>query len=136
MNKSVVLLLLIAALTGSIWGCGMLTQKEGNERAVDYTVVGEKDLPETVQEILQEKRQEVFQMTYQEENQLFLLQGYGIQNSGGYSIQVEKVTENDQELHIKTKLIGPNGGEKEKNGLSCPVIVVKVENRNKKVVFE
>ena len=48
-------------------------------------------------------------MTYQEEDMLYLLQGYGIQSSGGYSIRVEKVSENDTELHVKTKLIGPKG---------------------------
>ena len=55
------------------------------------------------------KKQEEFQMTYQEEDMLYLLQGYGIQSSGGYSIRVEKVSENDTELHVKTKLIGPRG---------------------------
>ena len=104
MNRSVVLLLLIAVLAGSIWGCGMMQQKKGKEHAVEYM--------------------------------LYLLQGYGIQSSGGYSIRVEKVSENDTELHVKTKLIGPEGKSGETEGISCPYLVIKVENRHKKVVFD
>ena len=82
------------------------------------------------------KKQEEFQMTYQEEDMLYLLQGYGIQSSGGYSIRVEKVSENDTELHVKTKLIGPKGKDGGTEGISCPYLVIKVENRHKKVVFD
>ena len=97
MNRSMVLLLLIVVLAGSIWGCGRMRQ---------------------------------------EEDMLYLLQGYGIQSSGGYSIRVEKVSENDTELHVKTKLIGPKGKDGGTEGISCPYLVIKVENRHKKVVFD
>lgn len=136
MNRSVVLLLLIAVLAGSIWGCGMMQQKKGKEHAVEYTVLGEDQIPDEIQKVVDVKKQEEFQMTYQEEDMLYLLQGYGIQSSGGYSIRVEKVSENDTELHVKTKLIGPEGKSGETEGISCPYLVIKVENRHKKVVFD
>lgn len=81
--------------------------EKGKEHAVEYTVLGEDQIPDEIRKVVDVKKQEEFQMTYQEEDMLYLLQGYGIQSSGGYSIRVEKVSENDTELHVKTKLIGP-----------------------------
>ena len=105
MNRSMVLLLLIVVLAGSIWGCGRMRQKKEKEHGVEYTVLGEDQIPDEIRKVVDVKKQEEFQMTYQEEDMLYLLQGYGIQSSGGYSIRVEKVSENDTELHVKTKLI-------------------------------
>ena len=119
MNRSMVLLLLIVVLAGSIWGCGRMRQKKEKEHGVEYTVVGEDQIPDEIRKVVDVKKQEEFQMTYQEEDMLYLLQGYGIQSSGGYSIRVEKVSE--------------NGGTE---GISCPYLVIKVENRHKKVVFD
>lgn len=136
MNRSRILLLIIVILMGSIWGCGRIKQKREKEHEVDFTVVGENQIPEEIHRVAEEKKQEEFQMTYQDEDMLYLIQGYGIQSSGGYSIQVESVMENDTELHIKTKLLGPAGKKEEKEGISCPYIVIKVENRHKKVVFD
>ena len=97
---------------------------------------GRTELPPEVKKIIEVKKQEEFQMAYQCEGELYLLRGYGIQSSGGYSIQVEYVRENEEELHIKTRLLGPESREEQKDTISCPSIVVKVENRNKKIVFD
>ena len=75
-------------------------------------------------------------MSYQCENELYLMRGYGIQSTGGYSIQVEYVTENKEEIHVKTKLIGPESKEEQKDAISCPYIVVKIEKRDKRVIFD
>ena len=128
MNRSMVLLLLIVVLAGSIWGCGRMRQKKEKEHGVEYTVLGEDQIPDEIRKVVDVKKQEEFQMTYQEEDMLYLLQGYGIQSSGGYSIRVE--------LHVKTKLIGPRGKDGGTEGISCPYLVIKVENRHKKVVFD
>ena len=86
MNRSMVLLLLIVVLAGSIWGCGRMRQKKEKEHGVEYTVLGEDQIPDEIRKVVDVKKQEEFQMTYQEEDMLYLLQGYGIQSSGGYSI--------------------------------------------------
>ena len=135
MEKRLSLICLIAWLAFSIVGCGML-QKNSEAKEVDYTVVKKEELPPEVKKIIEVKKQEEFQMAYQCEGELYLLRGYGIQSSGGYSIQVEYVRENEEEIHIKTRLLGPESREEQKDTISCPSIVVKVENRNKKIVFD
>lgn len=136
MEKRLSLICLIAWLAFSIVGCGMLQKNNSEAKEVDYTVVKKEELPPEVKKIIEVKKQEEFQMAYQCEGELYLLRGYGIQSSGGYSIQVEYVRENEEELHIKTRLLGPESREEQKDTISCPSIVVKVENRNKKIVFD
>ena len=136
MEKRLSLICLIAWLAFSIVGCGMLRKKNSEAKEVDYTVVKKEELPSEVKKIIEVKKQEEFQMAYQCEGELYLLRGYGIQSSGGYSIQVEYVRENEEEIHIKTRLLGPESREEQKDTISCPSIVVKVENRNKKIVFD
>ena len=136
MEKRLSLICLIAWLAFSIVGGGMLQKKNSEAKEVDYTVVKKEELPPEVKKIIEVKKQEEFQMAYQCEGELYLLRGYGIQSSGGYSIQVEYVRENEEEIHIKTRLLGPESREEQKDTISCPSIVVKVENRNKKIVFD
>lgn len=136
MGKRFSLVGLIAWLAVCMAGCGMIQEEKGESRAVDYTVVKKEDIPEEIKEVIDTRKQEGFQMTFQSEGEMYLLKGYGIQSTGGYSIQVEYVTENDEEIHIRTKLIGPATREEQKDAISCPWIVVKIESRDKKVIFD
>ena len=136
MNRSVVLLLLIAVLAGSIWGCGMMQQKKGKEHAVEYTVLGEDQIPDEIRKVVDVKKQEEFQMTYQSEKELFLIKGYGQQMSGGYSIQVEELGVTSQAIFFKTKLIGPSDTKITLSPPSYPYIVVKMAYRKEPVIFE
>ena len=49
----------------------------------EYTVMKEEDYPEKVKELISENREEEFQMTYQDQGYLYLLKGYGKQETGG-----------------------------------------------------
>ena len=136
MGKRLSFVFLITMLAFCIVGCSMIRKKTGAEKKVDYTVVKKEELPPEVKKVIEIKKQEEFQMSYQCEGELYLLRGYGIQSTGGYSIQVEYVTENSEEIHIKTKIVGPESREEQKDAISCPYIVVKIEKRDKKIIFD
>ena len=127
---------MITLLTLSIVGCGMMKQKKVEGTEVDYTVVKKADYPQEITEFIELKRQEKFQVSFQCQDSLYLVKGYGIQSTGGYSIQVEYIKETGDELHIKTKLIGPNASEPHLDAMSCPILVVKMESRDKKIIFD
>ncbi len=136
MIRRISFVLLIGLLAMGIVGCGMIQKKSREGKDLDYTVMKEEDFPAQVQKVLEVKKQEEFQMSYQCEGELYLLRGYGIQSTGGYSIQVEYVREIGDEIHIKTKLVGPETREEQKEAISNPYIVVKVDSGNKSVVFD
>lgn len=129
-------IVLIAALAMGIVGCGMMQKRAEERTAVDFTVVNSRDYPEEISELISKKGQEEFRISWQSGGERYLLVGYGIQSTGGYSIQVEHVEETKDTIYIKTKLIGPDDPQKQKDAVSCPYIVVKIEDRDKKVVFE
>ena len=70
--KQVCMILLLAAVLA---GCGWKNLDGEKEEALDFTVVKEEDLPEAVEEILETKKAEPFQMSYQNEGYLYLMQG-------------------------------------------------------------
>ncbi len=136
MRKQFVFLAIITFLALSIVGCGMIQKQTEEGTAVDYTVVKKADYPKEINEFIDKKRQEKFQMSFQCQDSLYLVKGYGIQSTGGHSIQVEYIRETNDEVHIKTKLIGPDASEQKLDVMSCPIIVVKMESRDKKIIFD
>ena len=136
MRKQLAFWGMITFLALSIVGCGMMQNKTQEGTDVDYTVVKKADYPQEITEFIELKRQEKFQVSFQCQDSLYLVRGYGIQSTGGHSIQVEYIRENADELHIKTKLIGPDASEQHLDVMSCPIIVVKMESRDKKIIFD
>ena len=63
MNRSMVLLLLIVVLAGSIWGCGRMRQKKEKEHGVEYTVLGEDQIPDEIRKVVDVKKQEEFHIS-------------------------------------------------------------------------
>ena len=60
-----------------------------------------------VQELIEENKTKEFQLTYQEQGNLYLIKGYGEQKTGGYSIRIEDVSLWENAIHVQTMLIGP-----------------------------
>ena len=102
---------------------------------LEYTVVDTAELPQSAQELIQEKKADDFQMTYQKGDTLYLIRGYGKQMSGGYSIQVAELSASSTTIFFKTRLIGPEK-ENQSGAPSYPYIAVKTDYREEPVVFE
>ncbi len=133
MIRMVIIFLLIPVLAG----CRIVDVSEGEVKEVEYTVLGNEDLPEEVRKSLEEQGQEPFALAYESGGFLYLMKGYGRQNSGGYSIRVESLYAAGEVIHVKTALEGPATREEQKGDGSCPTIVLKLEAReNASVVFE
>ncbi len=116
--------------------CGGGKVSKQQETPLDYTVVPRSDVPETLLNTLNEKKSESMTMTYGEGEYLYIIVGYGVMPTGGYSISVERLVETEDEIFIKTNLRGPAAGEAVNKAESYPYIVVKTEYTDKKVVFE
>lgn len=116
--------------------CGGSKVSKQQETPLDYTVVPRSDVPETLLNTLNGKKSESMTMTYGEGEYLYIIVGYGVMPTGGYSISVERLVETEDEIFIKTNLRGPAAGEAVNKAESYPYIVVKTEYTDKKVVFE
>ena len=88
-------------------GCSLVKIEEGERTPLAYTVVETAELPSSAQEMIQEKKDRDFQMTYQKGDTVYLIRGYGKKMSGGYSIQVAELSVSSTAVFFKTRLIGP-----------------------------
>ena len=104
----------------------------GGILALNYAL----DFPEKVKELINENKEKEFQMTYQDQGYLYLLKGYGKQETGGYSIQIEDLSLWENAIHIKTVLMGPEDEEELTDEPSYPCLVVKMKYREEPVIFE
>ncbi|MGI6012169.1 MAG: protease complex subunit PrcB family protein [Ruminococcus sp.] len=129
-------ILWVVLLSLCIAGCGIRNMDAEEEKELDYTVVQEDHIPEEVLKIIQEKKGQKFQMTYQSQDYLYIMVGYGIQNSGGYSITVEKLAQKGEGIYCETRLTGPSDREEMTKEVSYPYIVIKTEYRDAPVIFK
>lgn len=132
--KKAVCLLAALVLAVVLSGCGLIRIEEEERKPVDYTVVERQDIPAALDEIMNEKKEKEFQLSYETGEALYLAKGYGRQMSGGYSIQVEELGASSNGLFFVTRLIGPKDLN-EAGVPSYPCIVIKTEPQKKPVVF-
>ena len=132
--KRAVFLLAAFLLAAVFSGCRFVHIEEEERKPVSYTVVERQDIPAELDEIMDEKKEKEFQLSYETGEDLYLVKGYGRQMSGGYSIQVEELGVSSNGLFFVTRLIGP-GDLSEAGVPSYPCIVIKTKQQNKPVTF-
>lgn len=135
MKKSVSLFLLGLLLACMLTGCRFIHIEEAPRTALDYTIVSQEEIPKDITALIEEKKKNDFQMTYQSGEFLYLIKGYGLQMTGGYSIAVEELSMSENAVFFKTQLLGPT---KDTSGSepSYPYIVVKMQYQEKPVEFQ
>ncbi len=136
MKKYTIALVLTGICLCLLCGCRVTDLKSEEKQPIDYTVVEEADIPPSIGSLIESKKQEEFQITYQDGEYLYLLRGYGRQKTGGYSIRVEELSLFAESILFKTSLIGPGKEEEPSLEPSYPYIVVKLEYRDAPVQFE
>ncbi|HKM00240.1 MAG TPA: protease complex subunit PrcB family protein [Mobilitalea sp.] len=132
-----ILFLLMIIVTGIlVTGCKTEDTDIKKLKDLEFTVVEDADLPGELKEIIDEKKENPFKISYSNKDNLYIIVGYGKQNSGGYSISVEDLYLTTNAIYIDTNLIGPSQDDLVTQGVTYPYIVVKLEFMDKGVVFE
>ncbi len=133
--KKIVFILATVLLGCLLSGCSIVDTSGEKENQLEYTIVGEKELPEELLTMINEKKTAEFKMTYADKENLYIVRGYGEQPTGGYSIQVNGVTLSDNGIHVDTNLIGPETEEEKGTEPSYPFIVLKTAYMDKTVMY-
>lgn len=129
------LLIIIVTAIGTV-GCKTVNTDTKKLKDLDFTVVEDADIPGELKEIIDEKKETPFKLSYSNKDYLYIVVGYGKQNSGGYSISVDKLYSTSNAIYIDTNLIGPSKDDMVSQGITYPYVVVKLEFLDKSVVFE
>lgn len=120
----------------SISACTTDNSKPEKVSDVEYTVVEDGSVPEELQQLIEEKKEQEFCLTYTEGDALYLVVGYGKQESAGYSISVEDLYMTADSLYVNTELLGPEEGEQAASEVTYPWIVIKTEKCDNMVYFD
>lgn len=137
-GKAVLLVVMIVWVIAArmLSGCSAGKDAEEKVRDLEITVVGETELPEELKTIIAEKKTQPFKLTYSDDKNLYIVVGYGPQETGGYSISVNELYLTENSIVIDTELIGPEKGETPAPETSYPYVVVKTEYLENPVVFQ
>jgi hypothetical protein len=115
-------------------GC-LGTDKLSNKLSdLEFTVVGEDEQPDTLKDIIADKGEQPFQLSYTIGEDMYIAVGYGVQQSGGYSITVNEFYETLDNIVLDTSLLGPGSAENVTSTTSIPYIVIKTHNIEDKII--
>jgi hypothetical protein len=117
-------------------GCSVEKDDGKKVRDLEFTVIGDGEVPQELMKTIEEKKGNVFKLTYSDGQNLYIITGYGQQPSGGYSIRVEELYLTENSIVIDTELQGPENGEQAGKEPSYPYIVIKTEYLENPVVFQ
>ncbi len=116
-------------------GCSGKAAEE-KVKDLEFTVVGQNEIPMELMDMIEQKKTGEFRLTYTSGEDLYIAVGYGEQQTGGFSISVPEFYLTDNSIIIKTELQGPEQGTQQGASPSYPFIVVKTEFIEEPVVFQ
>lgn len=135
MKKSVLCLagfLLVMMLSG----CVSRPTKTEKLRDLEFTVMDKEKVPDELKRAIIENRELPFKLTYADQGDMYIAQGYGPRPKSGYSVEVTGLYETENAVYIHTNLLGPEKGEKTKEVTTYPYVVVKLKYIGKNVIFD
>lgn len=134
--KRIILLIFCAIALLGCTACSIKKTEGEKVSDIDYTVVEDEDVPKELMEIINQKKDEVFHITFDNKECLYIVVGYGPQPSTGYSITVEELYETKNAICFRPGLKGPDKSEQTNQLITYPYIVIKVEYTDKTVLFQ
>lgn len=128
--KWLLILLLLPAM-----GCGGETAPR-KVADLDYAVLEEAMIPEPLLDIIEERKTAPFKLSYSDEENLYLVVGYGTQETGGYSIRVNELYLAEENIYLNADLLGPERSEEVSPMPTYPYLVLKLAARRESVIFD
>ena len=128
------------AVTMLLSGCSFGTIEEQKTGDVIYEIVKKEEIPEQLKEEIKEAGKKEMWISYadtgKEEAYLYVVRGYGTQQTTGYSIEVNACYETVDTVVIRTTLLGPEKKEKIHKKKTYPYIVIKMPYTEKQIIYE
>ena len=81
--KLLCILLTILMICGPI-GCGSPEDKMKKIKDLDFTVLADEVIPAELKDLIEEKKEHPFKLTFQDRGFLYICIGYGKMSTGGY----------------------------------------------------
>ncbi len=135
MKKIISVFLIMMVTMLGLTACKIQDNDLKKLKDLEFTVVENDEVPKELMKVINEKKEVPFKLTYEDGDYLFIVVGYGVQKTGGYSITVDELFLTSNAVYIDTNLLGPSKDEVVTQALTYPFVVVKLEKIDKSVVF-
>ena len=99
-------------------------------------MVEEENIPEELKTKIEEKKAADFKLTYESDSYIYVVRGYGEQETGGYIIQILEFYQTQNSVIFQTNLIGPSKDELKNAAPSYPYVVIRAQNPEKNILFK
>lgn len=121
-------------------GCGFGTIEEQKTGDITYEIVKKEDIPAQLKEEIKEAEKSEMWISYadtgNDDTCLYVVRGYGTQQTTGYSIEVNECYETENTVVVCTTLQGPEKREKIHKKKTYPYIVIKIPYTEKEIIYE
>ena len=134
MRKKYLLLLPLIVLI--LTACSVRKADDKKLRDVEFTVLDKEDVPEEFMAKIEEAKEGQVKLSYADRGYLYIARGYGQKDTSGYSVEVRRCYETENEIHVETGLLGPGKEEKILKKKTCPYVVIKTEYTDKQIEFD
>ena len=138
--KRIKMFLTVIAVTTLLSGCSFGTIEEQKTGDVTYEIVKKEEIPEQLKEEIKEAGKKEMWISYadtgNEGRYLYIVRGYGRQETTGYSIEVNECYETEHTVVVRTTLLGPQKKEKTHKKKPYPYIVIKIPYTDKQIIYE
>ena len=135
MKKSMLFLALPLCLM-ILTACAVSRTDEKKIRDVEFTVIDKEDIPQEFLTRIEEAKDGQMRLSYGDKGCLYAARGYGVQETSGYSVTVNRCFETEHKIRIDSSLLGPGKGEKILKKKTCPYVVIKMEYTDKQVEID
>ncbi len=133
-------LLMVFLLMATLFLVACDGKDETQKKAVEFTVCDESKMPNELLEIVNEKKEKIFKLSYINDNYLYIAVGYGERNRQDYSVIVEDLYVTDNAIYVDTELYTeentPSDAVASGTASMYPYIVIKCEKIDLPVVFD
>ena len=100
---------LVILETTVISGCRANISGTESDRMVEYTVICGDEIPEEFKKQINENKAKAMKLTYKDDEYLYIAEGFGTKETGGYSITVNTIyeifTQTQQAFHSIPSLL-------------------------------
>ena len=119
--------LCVCILCVCLTSCSFKTKDEKKIKDLDFEVIEQENIPEELKKMIDERKGDEFDTTFEENEDLYIVKGYGKVSTGGYSVCVKELYEGEKNTYVKFCLIGPSKEEKVIQKQDTPYIVIKLK---------
>lgn len=133
--KLIIYSLISILAIGTLAGCSVRDTSGKRVSEIEYTIVENENLPKELLKALDTRKKDEMRLTYTTQDYLYIIVGYGTQQTSGYSIRLNDIYIGKNAIFVDSNLIGPAKGEVVNQVETYPYMVIKVEKMEMPVIF-